>query len=125
MQPLTLRAFLRQENRIIPIDGYEIISELIISISGKNDYRVLHKPNVLILRNSGLTDKDNQELFEDDLVTIIMPHPAVSFIGRIIFRNGRFIAEGKDYICEDFIPSQIKHIGNFNLNPLVFETTDN
>lgn len=125
MQPLSLKAFLRDYNQVIDIYGYELADNKCIRIFDGNYYRILKDIDVRILHNSGLTDKDNQELFEDDLVTVIMPHPAVSFVARIIFRNSRFVAEGKDHVCEDFIPAQIKHIGNFNLNPLVFETLKN
>lgn len=129
MQPLTLRAFLRQENKIINIFGYELakMPDRII-ISDGIYYRTSIPDDVKILRNSGFIDRSAQELFEDDLVTVdidsIHPGNDLTFIGRVKFRNTRFVIEGTETLVEDCVSSQLKYIGNFNLNPLVFNTAD-
>src|SRR6267154_2922910 len=115
MQPLTLRAFDKQEKCILIICGYELTKDGMVCVFGTLYNRFYKPDDIMILRSSGIIDAQGEELFEWDTVY----NQKLDFIGIVRFRNGSFICEGKDKVTTEWPPSSmIKRMDNFLLNPL-------
>ncbi len=117
MQPLTLRAFDKAQNRILTIFGYEMIKDQ-ICIFGTHYNRFYKPDDIVILRSSGLHDANGEELFEQDVVF----NAKEEFVGVVTFTNGAFILEAQKKICLEWPPSSfLRRLDNFLLNPLALE----
>ena len=120
MQPLQLKAYLKPENKIIDIPGYEVVGEFIRIFDG-NYFRTMIATDIKILHCTGIKDVLGDYCFEDELVEIEMDYPDVTFVGVVTFLRGRFTVEGKKYVCFDWPttkPGAIRRRGNINTDSL-------
>lgn len=118
MQPLTLRAFDRAQNRILIINGYELTKDNMIKVFGTHYDRFYKPDDIVILRNSGIKDRQGESLFEHDVAY----DQKNDVLGTVQFQNGHFVLEGKLKITEDWPPAMsLKKIDNFLLNPLALD----
>jgi len=120
MQPLQLKAFLKPENKIINIPGYEVVSDGIRIFDG-HYFRTILNNDIKVLRCVGVPDVMGRDIFEDDLIDVRMPFPKANFIARVKFTNGKFVAEGEKHVYDEWKSQEIYVTGNFNLEPLAFE----
>lgn len=89
MQPLELKAYIKPDNKLIDIYGYELRRDRIMFDDGYY-YRTLPKDDVKILRCSGVSDVNGNFAFEDDIVQYEGVEPARYTIN---FHNGAFHAD--------------------------------
>lgn len=122
MQPLTLRAYDRQQNRLLIINGYELTKDDMVKVYGTHYDRYYKPSDVTILRSSGQRDASGEELFESDLAY----NSKDKFVGIVKFRNGAFILEGRTKITLEWPPSTaLKRLGNFLVDPLALDAAVN
>src|SRR5678815_1474911 len=118
MQPLTLRAFDKQQKRILIINGYELTKDNMVCVFGTMYNRFYKPDDIIILRSSGIIDAQGEELFEYDVVY----HSKDDFIGIVRFRNGAFILEGRTHVTTEWPHSSfIRRMDNFLVNALALD----
>lgn len=122
MQPLTLRAYDRQQNRLLIINGYELTKDGMVKVYGTHYDRYYKPADVTILRSSGIVDINNEQLFESDVVF----NNRDGFVGIVKFRNGAFILEGRTKVALEWpLPLSLKRLDNFLVNPLALDAVVN
>lgn len=123
MQPLPLRAWIKTDNTIVKIDGFEFDYHS-INLKINNEWMFFSKELVKVLSCSGISDRKGNLLYEGDTVHLIIDadnsSKAKQVKGNIFFRNSAFFFETPKIIQPLYTirPSDIEWLGNFYLDPV-------